>query len=216
MLNLPSKWSFPTVVQHIKHIQIKVTCDSIILLCSTPAPLVTTPEKAFCRCNGNPMLSELSINLLQTTGPVRSLKIEDIHWGSLRLGSGLGPYIHCSVRRTKCSNESGSEVNEQVAFSLKCPFFPGLTANMPHNLQVFTSCELLANRAGGDWKGAPDPHMFDPSNEVLRNIWRGWKPTVAFHCLADRGLLILLCYRHSHLSFLLPRQDMASLMCQLL
>lgn len=57
--------------------------------------LVTAQEKAVSPCNGNPVLRELSINLLLTIGSVRSLKIEDIHSRSLRLGLGL--CIHLRV-----------------------------------------------------------------------------------------------------------------------
>lgn len=47
------------------------------------------PEKTECCCNGNPMLRELSINLLLTIGSVWSLKIENVHSGPLELGLGL-------------------------------------------------------------------------------------------------------------------------------
>lgn len=57
--------------------------------------LVTTQEKAVCCCNGNPVLRELSINLLQTIGSAWLLKIDDIHSRSLGPGLSLGLYIHC-------------------------------------------------------------------------------------------------------------------------
>lgn len=46
-------------------------------------------------CNGNPVLRELSINLLSNIGSVRSLQIEDIYSRSLGLGVDLGLSIHC-------------------------------------------------------------------------------------------------------------------------
>lgn len=66
-----------------------------------------------CCCNGNPMLRELSINLSQTIGCVRSLKIDDIHSRSVRLGLGL---------LNGCLRESGLKMSRggsypEVAFS---------------------------------------------------------------------------------------------------
>lgn len=83
------KWNPP----HLSPVPIAYTCMACVFSYSLPPTTVTVvtsiPEKTECCCNGNPMLRELSINLLLTIGSVWSLKIENIHSRSLELGPGL-------------------------------------------------------------------------------------------------------------------------------
>lgn len=137
---------------------------------------------ATCCCNGNPVLRELSINLLLTVGSVRPLKIEDIHWRSLGLGLGLD--IHCWLTADKVpwsirqqSQRAGGFYIE-VAFSLvkqlicahTCSLSCCASCRMTEQAETYTaplSCisqTLLRNTSDVD--GNQRPHSFVWQTEV--------------------------------------------------
>lgn len=78
-----------------------------ILQCNITVITITrTHEETVCCCNGNPMLKELSVNLLLTIGFVRPLKIEDIHSEPLGLVLGLHNHPGLSLGQSALANQA--------------------------------------------------------------------------------------------------------------
>ena len=177
------------------------------LLQSAHVLLVTAQEKAVSPCNGNLVLRELSINLPLTIGSVRSLKIEDIHSRSLRLGLGLCIHLRAPADRVlQWMNRAWTSKSKWIFNSKRpCLCLSRWYAVTPAVWSRYASGRLTVMEP-----------LSCTGQAVLRNRLT-WMETNG-HIPSSGGQRFTLCSPLTSQPPSLPqcRQDMASLTCHLI